>query len=72
MFEGFGVSKADLVCPRCVWNASPVRLTASGVRLGGVFGLYWAVLGGSWRGFGESWRLPGSFLTVLLEDFLPT
>ena len=72
MFEGFGVSEAVLVCPRCVWKASPVRLTASAVRLGGVFGPYWGVLGGSWRGFGESWRLPGSFLRVLLEDFLPT
>ena len=72
MFEGFGASGAVLVCHGCAWNASWVRLRTSEVRLGGVLGPSWSVLGGSWRGFGESWTLPGSFLGIFLEDFLPS
>lgn len=41
MFENFGLSGAVLVRPRCVWNASWVRLRASGARLGGVLGPSW-------------------------------
>ena len=72
MFEGFGASGAVLVRHGCAWNASWVRLRASGVRLGGVLGPSWSVLGGSWRGFGESWRLLGSFLGVFSEVFMPS
>ena len=54
MFEGFGVSGIVLVRPGPAWNTSWVRLRASGVRLGGVLGPPWNVLGGPWKGFGES------------------
>ena len=72
MFEGFGVSGIVLVRPGRAWNTSWVRLRTSGVRLGSLLGPSWNVLGGSWKGFGESWELPGSFLGLFLEVFLPS
>ena len=54
MFEDFRVSGVALVRRRRAWNSSWVRLRASGVRLGGVLGPPWNVLGGPWKGFGES------------------
>ena len=54
MFEGFGASGVVLARPGRAGNASWVRLRASGVRLGGVLGPPWNVLGGPWKGFGES------------------
>ena len=61
MFEGFGMSGAVSMRAGRAGNALWVRLSASGVRLGGVLGPSWDVLGGSWKGFGESCKLPGSF-----------
>ena len=72
MFEGFGVSGIVLVRPGRAWNTSWVRLRASGVRLEGVLGPSWGVLGASWKGFSEPRKLPGRLLGAFLEDFLPS
>ena len=72
MFEGLGVSGAVLVRPRRAWNAFGVHLRASEVRLGGCLEAILGHLGQILEGFGVAWSLPGSFLGVFLEDFLPS
>ena len=53
--------------PGRAWNTSWVRLRASGVRLGGVLGPSWGVLGVGLGGFLASL---GSFLGDFWEHFL--
>ena len=49
-----------------------VHLRASEVRLGGCLEAILGHLGRILEGFGVAWSLPGSFLGVFLEDFLPS
>ena len=60
MFDEFGMSGAILVRPGRVWNASWLRLKASGEHLGGVLGRLEAFLEGFWRVLEASWELCGS------------
>ena len=59
------MSGAILVRPGRVWNASWLRLRASGERLGGVLGPSWSVFGGSWRVLASL----GGFLGAFWEYF---
>ena len=66
------VSGSVLVRVKNGWNVSRARFGVSGLRLGGVLGPSWDILGKFWSGLGESWRLPGNFLGAFLQDVLPS